>query len=294
MTEEYNNILLSFPKGDPGPQGPRGPRGFPGSSITGPQGPQGVQGLQGIAGPEGPEGPQGPQGDPGPQGDEGPQGPQGIQGIPGLQGPIGLTGPTGLQGIQGNPGVQGDPGDQGDPGADGSTWFTQDGAPDAGDGMLGDLSLDQLTGDVYKKEGGGWTLITNIIGPTPTVPTGILCFGNISTPNTPGTTYIRPFMDNNESDGNELFLRVPFDGTLSGMYIVTFFPPEDDDQVYTVRKNGVDTAMTLTLTYPNTTAEDESNTVVVSAGDKISVKLVNGASLTVGAVQPRITIGLTT
>ena len=83
-------ILLSFPKGDPGPQGPAGP--------PGPQGPQGIPGPQGPTG----------EGVVGPAGADGTNGADGAAGLPGTQGPPGLRGrtwrtthglPTGAEGL---------------------------------------------------------------------------------------------------------------------------------------------------------------------------------------------------
>lgn len=55
-------------------------------------------------------------------------------------------------------------GPQGPPGPAGSTWYTGGGTPAVGLGINGDLYLDQLTADVYKKLSGTWTLNLNIKG----------------------------------------------------------------------------------------------------------------------------------
>src|SRR5207248_132872 len=72
---------------------------------------------------------------------------------------------TGPAGPAGRDGARGADGKQGAPGKDGSTWFTGDGvtAVDA-TGQIGDLYLDNSTGDVYRKLDTGWTLVTNIHG----------------------------------------------------------------------------------------------------------------------------------
>lgn len=123
-----------------GPQGPAGPPGANG--VPGPQGPQGERGPQGVAGPVGPQGPAGADGAPGPQGP---------------RGPIGLTGPAGPQGPAGT---------DGPPGADGTKWLTGNGAPGSGDGVVGDLYLDSLTGDYFEKtDATAWNLVGNLQGP---------------------------------------------------------------------------------------------------------------------------------
>ncbi len=76
---------------------------------------------------------------------------------------------TNIKGETGADGDKGDTGDAGDPGqagTDGATWLTGSGAPDNTLGKDGDLYLDTSTSDVYQKEDGTWTLITNIKGET--------------------------------------------------------------------------------------------------------------------------------
>jgi hypothetical protein len=72
---ELKLIILSGPKGDPGPQGPRGSIG-----ETGPQGSKGDVGDTGPQGPRGSTGATGPQGETGPIGSKGDIGPQGPAG----------------------------------------------------------------------------------------------------------------------------------------------------------------------------------------------------------------------
>ena len=68
--------------------------------------------------------------------------------------------------IKGETGADGDTGDTGEAGTDGATWLTGSGTPDNTLGKDGDLYLDTSTSDVYQKEDGTWTLITNIKGET--------------------------------------------------------------------------------------------------------------------------------
>lgn len=133
------NILLSFPKGDPGPQGPMGPRGVPGSTgdvgpagpagPTGPTGPQGPQGEKGDKGDTGATGPTGPQGLKGDTGDTGPKGDTGATGATGAKGDKGDTGDTGPMGPTGLTGAQGPPGLDGEDGADGADFDPTASAP---------------------------------------------------------------------------------------------------------------------------------------------------------------------
>jgi hypothetical protein len=71
--------------------------------------------------------------------------------------------------VRGTPGPTGAKGDAGDPGAilvgDGANILTGDGVPDNGIGTDGDLYINNLNGDVYKKVSGAWVLQLNIRGP---------------------------------------------------------------------------------------------------------------------------------
>jgi hypothetical protein len=120
----------------------------------------------------------------------GPQGQQGIQGIQGVQGEIGP------QGAQGDVGVgiasvsynsttgeltlfftEGDPyttpsikGGNGDPG---SLWRNGVGIPSNTLGVNGDYYLENVSGDVYKKENGVYIYAANIKGATGTCDCGV-------------------------------------------------------------------------------------------------------------------------
>ena len=74
-----------------------------------------------------------------------------------------------LKGDKGDTGEKGDDGEKGETGeagTDGAAWLTGTGAPSTDLGKDGDLYLDVSTSDVYQKEDGAWTLITNIKGET--------------------------------------------------------------------------------------------------------------------------------
>jgi len=133
----------------------------------------------------------GPEGDPGEQGEDGwspvfasvADGERRVLMVSNWTGgtgelpPIGLfVGSTGLVAdvadavdVRGKEGPQGA---QGVPGADGAVIIdagaeviTEPGPPDPGEGAEGQLYLDTLTGDLYKKESDTWVLKTNIRGP---------------------------------------------------------------------------------------------------------------------------------
>lgn len=53
----------------------------------------------------------------------------------------------------------------GSSGKDGATWTSGEGEPAASAGAEGDHYLDTLSGDVYRRGGGAWAAIANIVGP---------------------------------------------------------------------------------------------------------------------------------
>lgn len=89
------------------------------------------------------EGALGPAGPTGPTGPTGPIGPMGPQGVQGPVGPTGATGPAGPTGETGAAGLRG------------SMWFTGTGAPSSGtvpSAIIGDMYLDETTGNVWQLE----------------------------------------------------------------------------------------------------------------------------------------------
>ena len=62
--------------------------------------------------------------------------------------------------------IKGPPGADGIIGMDGTVWRTGSGTPSNGLGVDGDYYLDSVTGDVYERVLGAYTLVANIKGPT--------------------------------------------------------------------------------------------------------------------------------
>jgi len=83
---------------------------------------------------------------------------------------------------------------------------------------------------------------------------------------------------------------MPVACTLSDMYTMHYntTQPATGSQVFTVRKNGVDTALAITISagsVPTTTPySNTANSVTFAAGDKLSIRRVNNATTTGGAV----------
>ena len=77
------------------------------------------------------------------------KGPQGEQGLMGEQGP---QGPQGEQGIKGEDGTPG------------SVWYSGNGEPSSDLGINNDFYLNNLNGDVYKKESDTWNYQSTLTG----------------------------------------------------------------------------------------------------------------------------------
>jgi len=110
------------------------------------------------------------------------------------------------------------------------------------------------------------------------VHTEIIQFGILGTitgkPNL--TQYMPPGAGNTTT--NEVALRVTRAGVLRNLYIQQRVSNGAGvTNTFTVRKNGVDTALSAAITN-GTQGEDTSNEVSVAAGDQISLKLVTSTT----------------
>lgn len=78
----------------------------------------------------------------------------------------------------------------------------------------------------------------------------------------------------------EEFIFCPLDGVLRNLRVKVETPAAGSDTAtFTVRVNGVNTALTVTHTESATTSTDSSNTVAVAAGDTISLGVTTSASV---------------
>lgn len=77
-------------------------------------------------------------------------------------------------------------------------------------------------------------------------------------------------------------------GTIKNLYIeLAVAPGVASTAAFTLRKNGADTALTVTISGTDTTGSDTSNTVTFAAGDRINWKCVTSAVAS-GSTNPRI------
>lgn len=75
-----------------------------------------------------------------------------------------IKGPQGEQGLMGEQGPQGEQGIKGEDGTPGSVWYSGNGEPSSELGINNDFYLNNLNGDVYKKESDTWNYQSTLAG----------------------------------------------------------------------------------------------------------------------------------
>jgi hypothetical protein len=119
--------------------------------------------------------------------------------------------------------------------------------------------------------------------------TSILSFQLANVINASTTTWVGVGLTGGTNESTATVI-MPVACTLSDMYTMHYntTQPASGSQVFTVRKNGVDTALAITISagsVPTTTPySNTANSVTFAAGDKLSIRRVNNASTTGGAV----------
>ncbi|MGC9445386.1 MAG: hypothetical protein ACP5E9_10755, partial [Candidatus Methanospirareceae archaeon] len=102
----------------------------------------------------------------------------------------------------------------------------------------------------------------------------LLQFGCLGAITVNGTSYLAP--GNGSTQANEISVRVPRAGILRNLYVQQRVASgaAGRTDIYTVRVNGADKAITCTLDN-STSGEDTTHAVPVERGDAVSVKLVS-------------------
>lgn len=91
------------------------------------------------------------------------------------------------------------------------------------------------------------------------------------------TTYLSPSGNAAAENGINGVCSEP--GIFKNLYVKqSVAPGASQTTIYTLRKNGVDTALTCTVSGAGTTASDTTHTVAFAAGDTWSIKAVNSAT----------------
>jgi len=106
-------------------------------------------------------------------------------------------------------------------------------------------------------------------------------FGASSVTGSTTTRYLYPCFDSSIAQTIEIGVRVTRNGTLQNLFIVQNNPAGNGNSiVYTVRINGVDTLLVVTIASNVQNGSNIVDTVIVLAGDRVSIKVTK--SLTIG------------
>lgn len=195
-----------------------------------------------------------------PPGGGGPPGPPGPAGPPGPIGPPGPAGPPGPPGDPGPPGPPGDPGPPGPPGIPGPP------GPMGPPGPVGP--------------------------PGPAGAGAILFWGNTDISPTTTTRFLAPGYDTGLAPTTVRDLLCPRAGTLRNLFIRhNTNNGNGNSVVYTVMKNGIATAIAVSLaTGAIGDGSDIANTVAIAQGDRISIRITKAVGVTNGNVDATATL----
>lgn len=105
-------------------------------------------------------------------------------------------------------------------------------------------------------------------------------WGNSDVSTTTTTRFLSPGYDNTQAGTGAVQWEAPFPGTLKNLRMLHGTGAGNGNNiVYTLRKNGVATAITVTLASTGTAAQDTVNTVTVVAGDRIDIQVTKAATI---------------
>ena len=112
---------------------------------------------------------------------------------------------------------------------------------------------------------------------------GSFVFGSGNVSATTTTRYLSPGFDPGTSPTSPPAFRVPRAGTLRNLYLrQNTTAGNGNNIVYTLRVNGVATALAVTIASTTQQAANTTNTVAVVAGDRIDVEITKAASVGTG------------
>lgn len=115
--------------------------------------------------------------------------------------------------------------------------------------------------------------VIQAVAPNPAV----MGFGADALDTSAGTYYLRPFTFHDVATSDEVKIRCPVAGVMAALYVQGFQLINGGTYTFTLRKNGVDTALTCVMADGAQTASDITHTVTVAAGDALSVSVVASA-----------------
>jgi hypothetical protein len=113
-----------------------------------------------------------------------------------------------------------------------------------------------------------------------TAPGAVLHWGNSLIQKTTTTRYLDPGYESMSAPTTEIRYTIPFACTLKNLYIYHNSVGAGAQTItYTVMKNGVGTALTVTMAPGSASGSDTVNTVSFAAGDEVSIEVTKSAVL---------------
>lgn len=177
----------------------------------------------------------------------------------------------------------------------GQTDLVLDPGGGAGDNVIIDgltwPSSDGALGDVLTTDGAGNLTFQAV----PSAATGVLQWGNTNVGASTASRLLDPGFEDRLApllaSGTGTRLRMPRAGTLRNLYVQHNTPGGTGATVtYTVRVNGVVTALAVSLASTATTASDMVSAVAVAAGDLVDIEVTKGAVIGTGILRPEVTL----
>lgn len=118
------------------------------------------------------------------------------------------------------------------------------------------------------------------ISSTATAKDPMLGWGNSGVSGTTTTRYLTPFFDDSLAKTSPTQFRVTRAGTIRKLRIRHNSPAGNGNNiVYTLRVEGVATALSVTMASTDTDGSDLVNSVAVNAGDRLDIEVTKGASV---------------
>jgi hypothetical protein len=136
------------------------------------------------------------------------------------------------------------------------------------------LVLDLETGEIR------WLALPADAGAAPDTNNAVLGWGAGKIGSSPTTRYLYPWYSDLLAEVGELGFHVPRPGTLRNLRVVHNIPSGNGNNiVYTLRISGSDSVLKVTLPSTSASGSNTTNTVVVAAGDLISIKVTKASAI---------------
>lgn len=140
---------------------------------------------------------------------------------------------------------------------------------------------------------GGVTLTAPVVTASPSVAPTPINFGASAAAAATTVAFLRPGYVGAAADTTEVFMVMPIACKLSNLYVFGTGNSTGGTTTVTVRKNGVDQALTCTVSSGAATANDTTHSVTFAAGDRLSIKIVSNSGVSPVMTQPSACVMMT-